>query len=148
MRHARLSLRMPNIHSFANFSFFPHMPILCRLHVWTFLFFHAMSHLPAKKEIELSLLLLLKSISSATSKKKINFQQATPAPQVAVETLRLKIDPEQWKLLVEFASLMWFRKMYASGRTKNRLVSGSVLQRIMTVIQLCGESCGSAWISG
>lgn len=46
---------------------------------------------------------------------KNHFQQAIPAPRVTMETLHLKIDLEEWKLRVEYASLMRFRKMYGSG---------------------------------
>lgn len=46
---------------------------------------------------------------------KNHFQQAIPAPRVTMETLHLKIDLEEWKLRVEYASLMWFRKIYGSG---------------------------------
>lgn len=73
------------------------------------------------KRLEVRLLFLLLSffysIPTPWLDLKNHFQQAIPAPQVTMETLHLKIDLEEWKLRVEYASLMWFRKTYDSGCT-------------------------------
>lgn len=61
---------------------------------------------------------LFYSIATPWLDLKNHFQQAIPAPWVTMETLHLKIDLEEWKLWVEYASLMWFRKMYGSRCTK------------------------------
>lgn len=60
---------------------------------------------------------LFYSIPTPWRDLKNHFQQAIPAPRVTMETLHLKIDLEEWKLRIEYASLMWFREIYGAGCT-------------------------------
>lgn len=82
--------------------------------------FHVLTDYAAKKiggKVVVSASFLFYSIPTPWLDLKNHFQQAIPAPQVTMETLHLKIDLEEWKLRVEYASLMWFRKTYDSGCT-------------------------------